>query len=55
MQIALAQISGSVIAVELDADDGEVYWSLEVRGNDRLLYDIEIDANSGRVIDVDRD
>ena len=55
MQIALAQISGSVIAVELDADDGEVYWSLEVRGNDGLLYDIEIDANSGRVIDVDRD
>lgn len=54
-QIALEQVPGSIIGVELDADDGVVFWEIEVRSTDGLLYDIEIDANSGRVLEVDRD
>lgn len=54
-RIALQQVAGTIIAVELDADDGVVYWELEVRSTDGALYDIEIDAESGRVIEVDRD
>lgn len=55
MQIALQQVPGSVIAIELDADDGVVYWELEIRSDGGMLYDVEIDANSGRVLDIDRD
>lgn len=55
MEIALGQVPGSVIAFELSIDDGVVYWELEVRANDGALYDVEIDAASGRVIEVDRD
>lgn len=55
IQIALQQVPGSVLAVELDADDGVVYWDIEVRSTSGPLYDLEIDATTGRVIDVDRD
>lgn len=55
MSLALAQVPGSVLAVELDIDNGIVFWELEVRSNDGALYDVEIDANSGRIIEVDRD
>lgn len=55
MRLALEQVPGSVIAVELDIDEGIVYWELEVRSTSGALYDVEIDANSGRIIEVDRD
>lgn len=55
MRLALEQVPGSVLAVELDIDEGVVYWGLEVRGISGALYDVEIDATSGRIIEVDRD
>ena len=54
-RIALGQVPGSVIALSLDSDDGVVYWEVEIQSNDGALYDIEIDANTGDVIEVDRD
>lgn len=54
-KIALEQVPGTIIAVDLDTDDGVVYWEIEVRSTDGSLYDIEIDATTGRVIEVDRD
>lgn len=55
MRLALEQVPGSVLAIKLDIDEGIVYWELEVRSTSGALYDVEIDANSGRVIKVERD
>jgi uncharacterized membrane protein YkoI len=39
----------------LDSDNQRFYWEIEVRSTYGSLYDIEIDAESGQVLDVDRD
>lgn len=54
-RIALSQVPGAVIGAELDVDDDVVYWAIEVRSTTGSLFDIEINADTGRVIEVDRD
>lgn len=54
-QIALEQVQGVVYAADLDSDNGRIFWEIEVRSTDGSLYDIEIDAESGQVLEVDRD
>jgi hypothetical protein len=54
-QIALEQVPGVIYSADLDSDNQRFYWEIEVRSTYGSLYDIEIDAESGQVLDVDRD
>lgn len=53
--IALEQIPGALIDVRLDVDDGRATWEVEIMATDGVEYDVEIDAVTGRVLEVERD
>jgi uncharacterized membrane protein YkoI len=54
VEIALKQAKGKVTSVELDEDDGRVHYEIEIRkGN--VEYDLEIDAITGKVLEIDVD
>ncbi|HZG72843.1 MAG TPA: PepSY domain-containing protein [Chondromyces sp.] len=53
-QIAATETGGTPTSIELEEDDGRVYYEVEVddkNGDD----DVEIDAASGKVLEVDDD
>ena len=52
--IALQSVPGVVIDIEIDINDGRPYWELDIRATDGAVYDVEIDAASGAVIEIDR-
>lgn len=55
-EIALTEVEGTIESVELEKDDGKVKYEIDIRdqhGNDDI--DVEIDANTGKVIKVERD
>ena len=52
--IALGAVPGVVIDIEIDINDGRPYWELDIRATDGAVYDVEIDAVTGAVIEIDR-
>ena len=54
IDIALAKAAGTVTDVELDDDDNELVYEIEIR-NGNMEYDFKIDANSGAVIEYKED
>jgi uncharacterized membrane protein YkoI len=54
IRLALDQVPGVATDVEIDINDGRPYWEVDVRSLDGDLYDVEIDAITGRIIEIDR-
>lgn len=54
IRLALEQVPGVATDVEIDINDGRPYWEVDVRSLDGDLYDVEIDALTGRIIEIDR-
>ncbi|MEG0472950.1 MAG: PepSY domain-containing protein [Solibacillus sp.] len=54
IQIALAKAPGKVVKVELDEDDNQWHYDIEIR-NGNTEYDFEIDAKTGAIIDFEKD
>lgn len=54
-RIALDSVGGEVVELELDRDDGRLLWAVTVRADDGVEWEFEIDANSGDILDRDRD
>ncbi|WP_042147276.1 PepSY domain-containing protein [Paucisalibacillus sp. EB02] len=53
-EIAVAEVGGKVIEVDLDEDDGRYEYELELR-TDRGEAEITIDAESGEIIEMEID
>lgn len=51
---AAAQVSGTAVKIELDSDRGLVVFEVDVLANNRL-YDINVDAITGAILDVHED
>ncbi len=50
---ALRRIPGTVVDVDLDIDDDE--YEIEVLDADGVVWELEYDARSGRLTDIERD
>lgn len=50
-----ASYPGDIIRVELDEDDGRFIYEFKVLQANGRLYEIEMDARDGRILDVDDD
>lgn len=46
---------GTLVELELDRDNGTVKWEIEIYDADRVPYEMEIHAVSGKVLENDRD
>ena len=54
-KIVLAAYPGQIVETEFEDDDGVAYYEFYVLRADGRVLEIEIDARSGRFIDVDED
>lgn len=56
ISIAESQVKGGrAIDSDFEADDGRIYYEIDVVGRDKRKYEIKVDANSGRVISKELD
>jgi uncharacterized membrane protein YkoI len=54
LEIALKTAPGSVIKAELEVEDGNLQYSFEIVGADKVITEVEIDAGNGKVLGTDR-
>lgn len=54
-QTALGEAPGTVHRTEIEREDGRVVWDVEVDGDDGRRHDVQIDAESGAVVEHDVD
>jgi hypothetical protein len=47
---ALAKAPGKIQGEELEREKGMLVWSFDIRGNDRKITEVWVDANSGKVV-----
>lgn len=50
VEIALQNVPGMPIAVELEREDGVLLWDVEILDNNQQVMELEIDATSGAVL-----
>lgn len=55
IQIALAQAPGSVHQAKLEEEDGSLLYEVSIAHEDRSLTEIKIDAQSGKVLKVEKE
>lgn len=55
MSIALAQIPGEVVKVELDTENGILVYEVDIITMDGIKYELEIDAQTGIILKMKRD
>ena len=55
MAIALADVPGKVIEAEIEREDGTLVWEIEVLNNQNQVFEFEIDANDGRILEKEQD
>ncbi|MUV37006.1 uncharacterized protein JNUCC1_00812 [Lentibacillus sp. JNUCC-1] len=53
--IALKEVKGDVIENELDDENGTVVYSLEIRDDQGVEHEVEVDAKTGDVLKVEKD
>ena len=54
-KIASKEVAGKVIEAELEHDDGILVWEIEVINDKNQIYEVEIDANSGAILEIEQD
>lgn len=52
-KIALGRVAGQVTEAELEEEKGKVIWSIEVTTSETSVSDVEIDANTGDILEVE--
>jgi len=53
--IALKQVQGRVIHVDLDSDDGVMKYEVLIMTEKNQIYEVEINASTGAVIKVEQE
>lgn len=52
---ARRRVDGRVVDVELDLDDDELRYEIEILDADGVVWELEYDARSGRFLSLERD
>lgn len=55
MSIALQQVPGEVVKVEKDTKAGRPIYEVDILTTQGIKYEVEIDINTGEVIDIEID
>ncbi|WP_163526779.1 PepSY domain-containing protein [Halobacillus ihumii] len=54
-QIVEKEVNGTTEKIEMETDDGQRIYDVQVKGEKGKETDVEVDAETGKVIEVDRD
>lgn len=55
ISIALQQVPGHVVKTELEYEDGQLIYEIDIRNNQGIKYEVEIDAITGEIVKVKLD
>lgn len=55
IQIALSHISGQVMKVELETENGFLFYEVKIVTPQGVPYEIKVDANKGNVVNIEID
>ncbi|MCR2042681.1 PepSY domain-containing protein [Anaerosalibacter massiliensis] len=55
IEIALRHVPGEVLKVELDTENGILVYEITIRTYTGMYYEVKIDANTGEVIEIERE
>ena len=53
--IALADVPGKVIEAEIEKEGDTLIWEIEVLNSENEVYEFEIDANNGSILEKELD
>lgn len=52
---ALERVAGTVIEEELEKENGRIVYSFEIRDKDKKVFDVEVDAETGAIVNVEEE
>lgn len=52
---ALGKIGGTIVEEELEKENGRIVYSIEIRDKDKKVFDVEIDAETGEIVNVEEE
>jgi len=55
MEIAQQQVQGEIVKVELEREHGMLIYEVEIMTQNGVKYEVEIDVNTGDVLNVELD
>ena len=55
MSIAMEQIPGEIVKIELDTENGILVYEVDIMTAQGIKYEMEIDAQTGRIVKINRD
>jgi len=55
MYIALEQIPGEIVKIELDTENGILVYEVDIMTAQGIKYEMDIDAQTGRIIKIKND
>ncbi|MFL1677125.1 PepSY domain-containing protein [Paenibacillus dendritiformis] len=53
--IALQQVKGRVLHVDLDTDDGKIKYEVIIMTDQNKVFEVEVDAQTGKVLKVEQE
>ncbi|WP_424966548.1 PepSY domain-containing protein [Dinoroseobacter sp. S375] len=53
--IALAEVPGTFEEAELERDDGQLIYEIEILGADGIEMEVEISAETGEILEIERE
>ena len=54
-QTALGRVSGTIVEEELEKERGRIVYSIEIRDKDKKVFDVEVDAITGEIVNVEEE
>ncbi|WP_082918232.1 PepSY domain-containing protein [Oceanobacillus sp. Castelsardo] len=55
MDIAMQQVPGQVVKVELDMEKGRKVYEVDIVTSQGIKYEVSVDVNTGEVVEVELD
>ncbi|MCA1622586.1 MAG: PepSY domain-containing protein [Acidobacteria bacterium] len=52
---ALERVSGTIIEEELEKENGRIVYSIEILDKDKKVFDVEVDAETGAIVNVEEE
>lgn len=54
-KIATDRVAGTIVEEELEREDGKLVYSIEIRDANQKVFDVEVDAKSGAIVNVEEE
>ncbi len=54
-KIATDKVPGTIVEEELEREDGKLVYSIEIRDANQKVFDVEVDAKTGAIVNVEEE